>query len=449
MTVNHPNLMKTSPIRYDVDDVDLNCDAHNNNNHTNDHDKINNLIYNNDWDILHTILKQENTYSKIDYYEKFMMQHNNNTDIIHMSSRAKMIQWFHEVIEFCYNNTSWNVTNNNIVDSFHNNKVIEIAISYMDRYIGSDNDIMFSSLTDTSIYQLTGMTCLYIATKLNQHKILDISFIIKLSNGQYNEKDITDMEYNIFHHLLWKCHPPTIYDYIHIILNTIKQYFDSNDIIKTRQASSTLCWIDIIYELVLTQVHATEDNYSYITMKPSMIAYCSIMNALHSIFSLSPNVQQHQCDDNTENALMNHDIFIINDMNYIMNIYLDHMVLLYTTIISTNNTTTNNRDTFYYHEQIRSLRKHLYESLVKEQQHQEQLEHELEIELEQQEQHLEKLVLVEEKQQNESLNNGSSCNNNNNNKHNENDKGLEIRSFILEQDQFNPCYFEHSPNAIV
>lgn len=374
-------LTSPKPTRYD-DDIDSLCHHDRNRNQMNnncDDDIISSATTNdpmsieendnssNDvvWDTLHVLLQQELSYQKLDYFQKFttMLEQQQRYDEISSSlsldvdkrSREQMIHWFDQVIEFCNAiDPDCNVTDDD--GTTHHHYVVDIATSYFDRFIGLSHDYGLTiGLCDSSIYQLIGITCLYIAIKIHQPKCLDISFFMKLSNGQYTNEQIVSLEHRILHTIKWKCHPPTTCDFILCIIRAMYEKIVEQHNVTTPMSSSSLSssyWLDVIYELVLQQLCAAKYDYEFITMKPSMIVYCSSMNAIESISSSSSTFL---AENNN----------ILDDMHRIMNVYLDCMIQH-----SSNDRLDDER-------QIHSARRRLYESLVVEQKHQENMKHSL------------------------------------------------------------------------
>eukprot|EP00563_Minutocellus_polymorphus_P002052 CAMPEP_0181041258 /NCGR_PEP_ID=MMETSP1070-20121207/11503_1 /TAXON_ID=265543 /ORGANISM="Minutocellus polymorphus, Strain NH13" /LENGTH=472 /DNA_ID=CAMNT_0023119357 /DNA_START=62 /DNA_END=1480 /DNA_ORIENTATION=- len=105
--------------------------------------------------------------------------------------RAQIAEWFFKV-----------------ADSLSmSREIVAVAVSYLDRYLGTLDDP--AAALSRRQFQLVCLTCLYVATKLYDHKILPPVSIVNLSRGCFTARDIEDMERTILDALQWRLSPPT------------------------------------------------------------------------------------------------------------------------------------------------------------------------------------------------------------------------------------------------
>lgn len=247
---------------------------------------------------------------------------------VDMTCRIKMMNWCHEVIEFC---------------NFHNDKyhILDRTFSYLDRLMvrhsksninnDSKDHIKASVLLyDRTLYQLCCMTCLYITIKIHQNIAMNIQMLSKLSHGIYNIEQCITMEIIILQQLNYYVNPPTILLYIHsyidIILhiNNQQQQLTQLEDDKQKQENTILSILSKLYfenndddssnnrkecmmkQFIYPQIDIALIDYSFITIKPSIIAYYIIKQLYHYLSSTL--LQQHDTttDDNNKTVILQH-----------------------------------------------------------------------------------------------------------------------------------------------
>lgn len=94
-----------------------------------------------------------------------------------------------------------------IVDRFNiSREIVYISMSYLDRYSRKKDSFQ---VIPTSEYRLAAITSLYLAIKLNQQRIINISSFIHLSKGLVTKSQIITMEQTLLSNSDWLVHPPT------------------------------------------------------------------------------------------------------------------------------------------------------------------------------------------------------------------------------------------------
>lgn len=167
--------------------------------------------------------------------------------------RAKMAAWCYQVVDFCE----------------FNREIVEIAMNFLDRFILTSAGS--SVLHDRALYQLACMTTLYTAIKINEPEAISPSVVSELSKGIYTAQEVEVMEFHILNALQWRVNPPTVMSFVRQFLELIPEYALPEPV---RTA---------LYEVVKFQAELAVSDYGLIAVKPSTLAFTSIVNALESM----------------------------------------------------------------------------------------------------------------------------------------------------------------------
>ena len=168
--------------------------------------------------------------------------------------RNKMVQWCYQVVEF------YGIDREIVVATF----------SYIDRYIGGLRD-RSNILSCRKRYQLLVMTSLYVATKVFETKVIELSLLVKLSRGTYLKEDFENMERNLLFNLKWRLHPPTSTSFA-------RQYLMIASMKDMDEALTSAC-----FAFVCTQIEKSLHQYELALYRPSTVAACGILNALEHL----------------------------------------------------------------------------------------------------------------------------------------------------------------------
>jgi len=96
-------------------------------------------------------------------------------------------------------------------------EIVAVAVSYLDRYLGTLDDP--TAALSRRQFQLVCLTCLYVATKLYDHKILPPESVVNLSRGCFTSREVEDMERTLLDALSWRLSPPTPLTFVrHLLL---------------------------------------------------------------------------------------------------------------------------------------------------------------------------------------------------------------------------------------
>lgn len=173
--------------------------------------------------------------------------------VIDDECRTKLASWCIEVLNFCHMNL----------------ETAEIALSYLDRFIMTDNGS--SAAKDRSVYQLACVTSLYIAIKIHEPRAIDSRFVEKLSHGLYDAQQIEEMEVTILHALQWRMNPPTSLGFVRQFLALLP-----NELISEKTKN-------VAYQLSKEQTEQIITHSEFSTIPASTVAYCALINALEAL----------------------------------------------------------------------------------------------------------------------------------------------------------------------
>ena len=159
-----------------------------------------------------------------------------------------------------------------VVDHFDlSREIVSIAVNHMDRYLSAS-----PSAIEKSSFQLLSLTCLYLAIKLNEVRIIKIpgskstmDTLHQLSRGFFSLKDMEEMERDILQRLQWHVHPPTPQQFLKTILFLTVN--EEDDFAKE------------LYGLANFQVELAVLDYYFASYKLSEIAMASFLNALDEL----------------------------------------------------------------------------------------------------------------------------------------------------------------------
>lgn len=130
-------------------------------------------------------------------------------------------------------------------------------------------------------HQLAAATALQLALKTHDSSIIRLEKLVKLGRGLFTENDVVKMERQILESMNWRLHPPSTYCFL-------RQY---ERLLPTTISESARSMINKVTALAC-EVTVTES--SYLSYKPSEIAYASMLMALEMIpHEDLPIVQRH------------------------------------------------------------------------------------------------------------------------------------------------------------
>lgn len=177
--------------------------------------------------------------------------------------RSKMVQWCYQIVEFAEFKL----------------ETVSIAMSFLDRFLSSDHPNAKKAIACRKEYQLSCITVLCIAIKMNERKEINPQTFSDLARGTHSESDIVRMETIILSALNWRLSGPTSFTYVH--------YLFKLGLAKLKSCSNSK-WSKI-KDLALHQVQLAVGDYFFVPYKPSILAVASILNSftIHDTISVS------------------------------------------------------------------------------------------------------------------------------------------------------------------
>ena len=212
-------------------------------------------------DSVGAMLKQEPGYGSIDYlsmtpWQKVLQVHptKRNTSTIDEYCREQICEWSYRVVDYFR------------IDR----EVVSVSLSYLDRFLCTCS-------CDRSTFKLAATTTLYMAVKVvHPQKLGDLGILSDLSRGEFDMRDVADMESHILESLTWKLHPPTAAAFSMILLDYMQldlglSHNDTEDLYSNTAFFAELSVCD----------------YHSVTQRQSTIAVACILNALEGMMRSS------------------------------------------------------------------------------------------------------------------------------------------------------------------
>jgi len=181
----------------------------------------------------------------------------NVTKSIDEKWRTKICCWYYEMADFF---------------RFQKNTVF-VAMSNLDRYLGTAEGLRSDVLTDRKQYQLVAMTAFYIAVKVHEKSKVSSDFLAKQSRRLYQPKDFERMEIQILTALKWRINGPTSYDFIQCFLLLLPKSVDDQH----------MGIVTAIMELATYKADLALNEYYSFECLPSKIALAAIFNSISTI----------------------------------------------------------------------------------------------------------------------------------------------------------------------
>ena len=210
-------------------------------------------------DVISTVevmIMQEKAYLAADYLHQSMPEvpavNGPQSSAVDVDCRIKMSEWCYQVVDFCK----------------FNRETVSVAMNFLDRYLCTP--VGSAALNDRKVFQLAAMTCLYTAIKTVEPEAMEPKIVSGLSRGTYTEQQVTDMEFSILNAIQWRMNPPTALAFVHHFLALM-------DVDVT----------DAVFEMAKFQTELAVNEYSFIGVAPSSIAFAAIANAMQDASPLT------------------------------------------------------------------------------------------------------------------------------------------------------------------
>jgi hypothetical protein len=126
-------------------------------------------------------------------------------------------------------------------------------------------------MTDSSKFQMTCMTCMYVSSKTQvDYKLcLTPRQIEHLSCGRFTPEQIETTEMGILSALQWRVNPPTAISFVQNLLELVPSY--------------RLPERDSMLEVVETQIELAMSDGAFVTAKASSLGFAALMNYLERV----------------------------------------------------------------------------------------------------------------------------------------------------------------------
>ena len=141
--------------------------------------------------------------------------------------------------------------------------IVSACMSFVDRYLTAHLKTNPQGIPKHS-FQLLAMTCLYIAVKLDQPRMLSLETMAHLSRGTFTKDQMQAMEYDVLRKLEWHVHPPTPYTFL--------SYFV--------QLGANQPGASKIYEMARYFVELSVLDYYFVGKRSSTVAVAALLNAM-------------------------------------------------------------------------------------------------------------------------------------------------------------------------
>jgi len=157
-----------------------------------------------------------------------------------------------------------------VVDYFRiDREVVAVSLSFLDRFLACCR-------CDRTTFKLAATTTLHLAVKLLYPcKLGDLGILSDLSRGEFDMRDVAEMESHILRALSWNLHPPTSITFGALFLD----YFFA-----TRAVTLSNTDLDDIYDISSFFCELAVCDYYFTPMQGSSIAIASILNSLEGMF---------------------------------------------------------------------------------------------------------------------------------------------------------------------
>jgi hypothetical protein len=173
--------------------------------------------------------------------------------MVDVECRSKMVAWCYQVVDFCK----------------FQRETVSIAVNYLDRFMATPASI--AAKADRKIFQLVAMTCLYTAVKIHEPEAMDPKLVSTLSRGTYSPEEVERMEATILGALGWRMNPPTALAFVRLFLDLLPA-----NLLGAAERET-------VYELSKFQTELTVSEYDFLAVRPSVVAYSALINAIESV----------------------------------------------------------------------------------------------------------------------------------------------------------------------
>jgi hypothetical protein len=193
--------------------------------------------------------------------------------------RQQIVEWMYTLVNYCK----------------LSHESATAAIYYLDVAVAH------GLVTSPSRYQLGSMTALYLALKIYDSpsmRVVKLSSLIKLGNGEFDEQDVVGMEREIVQLLQWRLNPPTVNCFVQQYLSLL---FSDKDDCSTGvhaadgagdEASPQSSLARQLEEIALQCIELVMGRDYFLTADPSVIGYAVLLMAIEILDQRQTSAQR-------------------------------------------------------------------------------------------------------------------------------------------------------------
>merc|ERR1711976_192415 len=220
--------------------------------------------------------QEDSIYSCSDYLQDqpALPQSPNDTETIDQLCRFKMTEWCYTVIDYIK----------------FRRETVAIAMSYLDRFLCSRSPRATQVMNSRKEYQLASMTTLFMAIKINEPIMVDITLMTELSKGVYTNNDFKKMETDILFGLNWFVNGPTANSFAVHLLTLMQDQHQEELRSSTKMNISSIDYNKLLQRSNYT-IELSVGEYSLMTEKPSVIAAAAIGSCIEGLYPASSSQQ--------------------------------------------------------------------------------------------------------------------------------------------------------------
>jgi Cyclin, N-terminal domain len=282
--------------------------------------------------------------NKFRHYEN---QYDNEDEIhtmVNRHCRTLMIEWMYTMIDMCQ------------MDSY---VTIEIATSYMDRFMYTKKGQYIVQQNERDMFQLVCVTSLYMAIKLFEPIVVDSKTMVNLlCHEQYKVSQLEQMEMIILQALSWNIvHTPTttlfLQAYLDPFVNEMKSVLPHPTMLMMNEVLLKQDLMKVAQQQ--TKWYHQSNHPNHMIMKSSKVAYQSLLYAFHQLI-LQPI---HTNQSMTLSKQQKHQFYRrfrqvigMDTHPYLASVAVSYSDVSFIPALSNNdNVSSNNNDSIHHHSQ--------------------------------------------------------------------------------------------------
>jgi hypothetical protein len=147
-----------------------------------------------------------------------------------------------------------------------------------------DQGVCRGLITTPTDYQLAAMTSLYLALKIYDSpsmRIVKLSSLVKLGNGDFYEHDIVRMERDLVRVLEWRLNPVTTNCFLQQFLKVF------SDCLSMHGMSASSLDLEMVEEVAQLAIEYAVAREAFLSIKRSTIAYAALLSAISEVTTTS------------------------------------------------------------------------------------------------------------------------------------------------------------------